>query len=60
MAASKKVRHIKTAEAELSIQFRGKALEISILLRPELAEQLAFRLAAPTRHLKAVKKRRKL
>jgi hypothetical protein len=48
-AANKKVSHIKTKEAEVSIQFRGRALEIKILLRPALAEQLAFRLAAPRR-----------
>ena len=62
MAAKKKsnrVKHIKTKNAEVSIQFLGSAMEITILLRPKLAEQLAFRLAAPSRHLKSIKKRRK-
>ena len=58
--AAKKVPHIKTKEAEVSIQMRGRAMEITIRLRPKLAEQLAFRLSAPKRHQKAIKKRRKL
>jgi hypothetical protein len=49
-AAKKKVSHIKTKEAELSIQFRGKAMEIKILLPPALAEQLTYRLTSPKRH----------
>lgn len=49
MAAKKKVPHLKTNKAEVSIQFRGKRMEITILLRPKLAEQLAFRLASPKR-----------
>ncbi|HEY3769931.1 MAG TPA: hypothetical protein VGN44_14750 [Candidatus Angelobacter sp.] len=48
--AKKKVSHIKTKEAEVSIQFRGKAMEIKILLRPALAEQLTYRLTSPKRH----------
>lgn len=60
MAAKKKVPHIKTEKAEVSIQLRGKAMEIRILLRPKLAEQLAFRLTSPKRFLKPIKKRRKL
>jgi len=39
-AVQKKVSHIKTKEAEVSIQLRGRAMEIKILLRPALAEQL--------------------
>ncbi len=57
--AAKKVPHLKTNKAEVSIQFRGKAMEITILLRPTLADQLAFRLASPKRFLKSIKKRRK-
>ena len=49
MAAKKKVSHIKTNKAEVSIQFRGKAMEIKILLRPDLAEKIAFRLKSPKR-----------
>jgi hypothetical protein len=60
MAAGKKVHHIKTAEAEVSVHLLGKALKITILLRPKLAEQLAFRLAAPKRHQQAIKTRRHL
>ncbi len=60
MAASKKVRHIKTADAEVSVHLLGKALKIVILLRPKLAEQLAFRLTSPKRHQKAMKARRHL
>ncbi len=56
---TKKVPHLKTKKAEVSIQFRGKTMEITILLRPTLAEQLAFRLASPKRFLKSIKKRRK-
>jgi hypothetical protein len=56
MAAKKKVSHIKTKEAEIAIQFRGKSMEIKILLRPALAKQLAFRLASPTRHPEPRKK----
>jgi len=59
MPAKKKAPHIKTKNAEVSIQLRGKAMEIKILLRPKLAERLAFRLAAPQRHQKAMKKRLK-
>lgn len=60
MATIKKVHHIKTADAEVSIHLVGKALKIGILLRPKLAEQLAFRLTSPKRHQRAVKKRRKM
>ena len=59
MATIKKVHHIKTADAEVSIRLVGKALKIGILLRPKLAEQLAFRLTSPKRHQKAIKKRRR-
>lgn len=58
--AAKKVPHIKTKDVEVSIQLRGRALEIKILLRPALAEQLAYRLTSPKRHQKAIKKRRNL
>jgi len=60
MAATKKVHHIKTAEADVSIHLLGKALKITFLLRPKLAEQLAFRLTAPKRHQQAIKTRRHL
>jgi hypothetical protein len=60
MGANKKVHHIKTAGAEVSVHLLGKALKITILLRPKLAEQLAFRLTAPKRHQKAIKTRRHL
>lgn len=60
MAASKKIHHTKTAEAEVSIQLLGKAVKIGILLRPKLAEQLAFRLLSPKRHQEAIKNRRSL
>jgi len=56
MAATKRASHIKTKKAEVSIQFHGKAMEITILLRPELTKQLAFRLASPTRYPKPRKK----
>lgn len=59
MAAKKKVPHIKTKNAEVSIQFPGKAIIITILLRPKLADQLAFRLASPKRFLPTIKKKRK-
>jgi hypothetical protein len=53
----KVVRHLKTKDAELSIQFRGKTVLISILLRGTLAKHLAYRLASPERFLDSVKKR---
>ena len=57
---TKKVPHLKTKKAEISIQFRGKNYgDYYFLLRPTLAEQLAFRLASPKRFLKSIKKRRK-
>ena len=49
MAGKKKSPHIKTDKAEVSIKLRGRAIQISILLRPDLAKQLAFRLASPKR-----------
>lgn len=57
--AAKKAAHIKTKNAEVSIQFHGKALEIKILLRPALAEQLTYRLTSPKRFKKAIEKRRR-
>jgi len=58
--AAKKVRHLKTKNAEVSIQFPGKKVIITITLRSKLAEQLTFRLMAPQRHQNKVSKRRKL
>lgn len=58
--AAKKVPHIKTKKAEVSIQFPGNAVIITILLRPKLAKKLAVRLASPTRHLGEIMKIRGL
>jgi hypothetical protein len=56
MATKKKVPHIKTKKAEVSIQFHGRAMEITILLRPTLTKQLAFRLASQRRYPEPRKK----
>jgi hypothetical protein len=58
LATSKKVRHIKTKDIEVSIQFSGKSMKINLLLRPKLAKQLAFRLASPSRFPDPRKKRK--
>lgn len=60
MAAKKtqKAPHIKTKDVEVSIQFRGRRLEIKLLLRPALAEQLTYRLTSKKRFQQAIKRRR--
>jgi len=47
--AKKRVSHLKTAKAEVKVHFRGKRMELIIVLPAVIEKQLAFRLASPRR-----------
>jgi len=55
--AKKRVSHLKTAKAEVKVHFRGKRMELIIVLPAEIEKQLAFRLAGPKRFPDPRKKR---
>jgi hypothetical protein len=42
---SNKVKHMKTGKAELKLHFKGKRLELRIVIPPEMEKILARRLA---------------
>ena len=45
----KKVSHMKTSRAEVRIRFRGKRMEITIVLPSDMEAQLTRRLTSPKR-----------
>jgi hypothetical protein len=44
MAPKKKVKHLKTAQANVKVQFRGKRMELIIVIPPDMEKRLARRL----------------
>jgi hypothetical protein len=45
----KKVSYMKTKNAEVKIHFRGKHMELTVVLPTAMEKQLAYRLASPKR-----------
>jgi len=45
----KKVSYMKTAKAEVKLHFRGKRIELTVVLPPEMERQLTNRLLSPKR-----------
>jgi hypothetical protein len=45
----KRVDHMKTNKAEVRVHFRGKRMELTVVLPPDMEKQLAYRLASPKR-----------
>lgn len=45
----KKVSHMKTAKAEVKLHFRGKRIELTVVLPPDMEKQLTKRLLSPKR-----------
>jgi len=45
----KKVSHMKTSDAKVSLQFRGRQIELTIVLTPEMERILTNRLLSPKR-----------
>ncbi len=57
MLKKKKVSYMKTHKAEVKVHFRGKRMELTIVIPPELEARLAYRLTSPARHPNPRKKR---
>ncbi len=44
-----KLNYMKTDKAKVKVHFRGKHMELTVILPPEMEKRLAFRLASPKR-----------
>lgn len=44
MKKKKKVKHLKTAQADVKLQFRGKRIELIVVISPDMERRLYRRL----------------